>query len=53
MIVSPSALEPFELKTEYYIETCILLGLPILVATFFVIIFIVFIVVVYLDYRRN
>lgn len=53
MVIGPSALEPFDLKTEYYLEACILLGLPIVVTSFFVLVFIVFIVVVFLDYRRN
>jgi hypothetical protein len=43
----------FELKTSYYIEAVVLLSIPIAVATFFLIILVIFVCIVFFEYRRN
>jgi len=52
-IRNETMLEPFKLKIEYQIETYLVLGIPILIAVFFIILFLVFIVVMIFEYRRN
>ena len=44
--------EDFNLKTFYYIEALIVLGIPLLIATFFVISLIVAIILITLEQRR-
>lgn len=43
----------FDLKLSYYIEAIVLLAIPMAVATFFVIILLIFIGIVVLEYRNR
>jgi amino acid transporter len=43
----------FSLKTEYQVASVIYLGLPIVIATFFMIILVIFIGILLYEYRRN
>lgn len=43
----------FELKTSYYVDAIVLLGVPIVIAAFFLIILLIFICILLFEYRRN
>jgi len=43
----------FELHTKYYISAMVLLAVPIVIATFFLIILVIFVGILVFEYRRN